>query len=290
MKRKFAANDWHAFLLRAIRSVFALAMFMAVSGVGSRAGVAAYILVDDFQSYTTGNSNSGGSNAFTANGGPWRSRSDTGNITGSGLIQIQNDGSTNHLAFGWNAGTRAAYRAVPTIAEGDSAIYYFQIRSGDATPDMSYGLSDQAMATSAAFGDFEVQVALVDDGNGSNGLFKLVARPSSGLVDLATGLSVDTWYDIWLVVNNESDTYDVYFDTNVGDPNSLGALVGNDLTFRNGLASNDLVTFMTLDPPTGGNPADSQADLDDIYMQVIPEPSSMALAVLACLALMHRRK
>lgn len=264
---------------------------LAVALLAAGQSLAAFVLVDDFESYSTGNANGGGSTAFTGNGGPWQPRDSGGDIGGSGLIRVENDGSTNHFAFGWNAGTRSAYLPSTTpIADGDSATYYFQVRTTDDTPDMSYGLSDEPTATGAGFGDFEAQVALVDDGDNGNGEFKLIARDGAdGFVDLATGLVADTWYDIWLVVNNATDTYTVYMDANGGDPDALGSLVGQGLGFRNGPASNDLVTFMVLEP--NGNPTDATAHLDNIYYSrtTVPEPSTIALAVGAVALLAYRR-
>lgn len=244
---------------------------------------AAFVLFDDFQSYTTGNFNAGGSTAQAV----WKIRDQNGTVANSGLVEVRNDGTTQHLGFGWGGGQRGVYRPATPIVEGDIATYYFQVRSADATPDVSYGLSDQPLPTNEApigFGNFEVQIALVDDGNTTNNLFKLVGRNGGALVDLATGLSPNTWYDIWAVVNNATDTYNVYFGTS-GDPNQLGALAGTGLLFRNGPATNDLITFMTL---TGnGGTADRQAHLDNIYFnsEAVPEPASLSAACIGMLLL-----
>jgi hypothetical protein len=245
---------------------------------------ATFVLFDDFQSYTTGNFNAGGSTAQAV----WKIRQgDATVIPNSGLVEVRNDGTTQHLGFGWGGGQRGVYRPAPPIVEGDIATYYFRVRSQDATPDVSYGLSDQALPTNASpqgFGDFEVQIALVDDGDTGNNLFRMVGRNGGVLQELATGLSPNTWYDIWAVVNNATDTYNVYFGT-TGDPNQLGALVGTGLGFRNGPATNDLITFMTL---TGnGGTADRQAHLNNIYFnsEAVPEPASLAAACIGMLLL-----
>jgi hypothetical protein len=244
---------------------------------------AAFVSVDDFQSYTVGNFNVGGSTAQAV----WKIRDGATTVANSGLVEVRLDGANQHLGFGWGGGQRGVYRPAPPIVEGDVATYYFQVRSQDATPDVSYGLTDQALPTNAApqgFGDFEVQLALVDDGNTTNNLFRLVGRNGGVLQELATGLSPNTWYDIWAVVNNSTDQYNVYFGT-TGDPNVLGTLVGTGLGFRNGLAANDLITFMTL---TGsGGTADRQAHLDNIYFnsEAVPEPASLSAACIGMLLL-----
>jgi hypothetical protein len=244
---------------------------------------AAFVSVDDFESYTAGNFNVGGSTAQAV----WKIRDQNGTVANSGLVEVRNDGTTQHLGFGWGGGQRGAYRPTTPVVEGDVATYYFRVRSQDQTPDVSYGLSDQPLPTNAApigFGDFEVQLALVDTGTTTDNLFKLVGRNGGALVDLATGLAPNTWYDIWTVVNNANDTYNVYFGTS-GDPNVLGALVGSGLGFRNGPAANDLITFMTLTGNAGT--ADRQAHLDNIFFnsEAVPEPASLSAACIGMLLL-----
>lgn len=231
-------------------------------GLTVTAGGGAANLVDDFESYSVGNAHPGGSSAFELNGGPWT----TNNDSGTGLVAIQDNGSTQHLAVGWGAGQRGATRTAPTIANGESGTYYFRIRTDDATPDVSYGLSDVASGDSFSYGEYEVQVALVNNGGPTLG-----ARNGGTFQQLVTGLDANTWYDIWLVVDNDSDTYDAYYSTG-GDPNGIATATkfADDFAFRNGPSDNDLVTFMTL----SNNHADLNAYVDDIsYSQLPPGPT-----------------
>lgn len=245
--------------MRCAESLFLIFALFATSPA-----IAAYEVVDNFESYTTGTSSFPGSTAFTTNGGPWQTRDIYGD-TNSSLCGIQTAAPTGkYLYFGEgnSAVTRSAYRAVTNIAEGAKGIYYFQIYTTDGTPDASYGLSDQAVATAAGFGDFEVQVRLYDaDGGGAP--FNLVGRNGGADVTLASGLAINTWYDIWLVIDNSVDTYDVYYGTS-GDPEVMGTKVGSGLGFRNGTAANDLVTFMTMDD-AGTILARGAGRLDNIY-------------------------
>ena len=223
-------------------------------------------LLDDFQSYTVATYN-GGSTAFIANGGPWQS-----NVGATGLVAVEADGSTQYGAFGWNSGRRGINRTGTTIADGSTGTYYFRVRTEDATPDVSFGLTDVPTGTLDNYGDFEVQVGLVNNGGPTLG-----ARNGGTFVQLVTGLSANTWYDIWLQVDNATDTYDLYYGTS-GDPNGIASAikVADDFTFRNGTASNDLVTFMTL----ANNHEDLNAHLDNIYsgsLTVTGGPESMAV-------------
>jgi len=252
---------------------------VAVGVCGVSQAQAAYSLVDDFESYSTGKLRDDVTGSTVGEGGIWEEVTN-----GTGFAEIQNDGSTNHLAVGWNSGFRGAYADVTDIPDGGAATYYLRVRTGDDTPDASFGLSDLTAPT-GAFGDFEAQVAIVDDGDGGNGQFKLIARNGGGFEDLATGLVVDTWYDIWIVADNATDTYDVFFDTNVGNPDALGSLVGNDLAFRNG-TTDALATLFTL-----AGSSDFSLNVDNVYYNpdAVPEPATLALMGLGGLVIFRRR-
>lgn len=247
--------------------------------LGATLSQAAYVLVDDFEGYNTGTSATGNSNAFVLNGGPWS----TSNGGGTSFVNIANDGD-NHLRFGWNNGTRAANRSVPTIADGGSGTYYFQIQTTDATPDVSFGLSDLASGALGSFGDFEVQVALVTNGSSAS----IGARNGDTFQMLQT-VSASTWYDVWVVVDNAADNFDVYLGTG-GNPNSLGTKIANDFAFRNAGAGNvgDLVTFMTLE----NDNQDNSSFVDNIYYNsvAVPEPSTILLGGLGLIGLLRRRR
>jgi hypothetical protein len=240
---------------------------------------AQYSLIDDFENYTVG-TYSGGSTAFAANGGPWQSS----NGGATGLVSIENDGD-KYLAWGWNAGARGANRTVTSIAEGGIGTYYFQISTTDATPDTSYGLSDLATGARGAFPDFEVQVALTY--SATDGIRVGARNGATTTLNLVTGLSVNTWYDVWVVVDNAVDTYDVYFGQ-TGDANTLGTLIANDFGFRNGVAANGLVTFMTL----ANLHEDNNANLDNLYYNptAVPEPTTAVLLLGGVVALVGCRR
>ena len=223
-------------------------------------GGGALSLVDDFESYSVASYN-GGSTAFLPNGGPWQS-----NIgSGTGLVGISDDGTTQHLDFGWNSGQRGASRSVTPIAEGSEGTFYFRIRTADGSPDVSYGLSDIVSGGSYGYGDFEVQIGLVNSGG------PILGARDGGTFNQIVNLSADTWYDIWLVVDNDNDTYDAYYGT-TGDPNdiALATQFADDFGYRNGSANNELGTFMTLSNGHG----DRQAHLDDIFTgSFLPGPT-----------------
>jgi hypothetical protein len=154
---------------------------------------------------------------------------------------------------------------VTPIAEGSVGTYYFQISTADPTPDMSVGLSDHPTGPLGNYDDFEVQVTLTYDS--ARGI-RLNVRNGETSGNLVTNLAANRWYDVWLVVDNAADTYDVYFGQ-TGDPNILGERVASDFKFRNGAATNDLITFMSL----ANYHEDNKARLDNVYYNPeIPSP------------------
>jgi len=247
---------------------------------------AAYTSVDDFESYTTGAVAI--SSAFTnSGGGPWTAWNGSA-PTSTSLIAITDADSNQFLNFGYEQtgalNQRGAYRSVTSIDNTESGNYYFQVRTSDATPNASFGLTDVSAPT-GGLSDFEVQVSLVDDADAGNGLFKLVGQNGATTQDLVTGLSADTWYDIWLVVDNAADTFDVYQGT-TGDSETLGSIVGNNLAFRNG-TTDALSTFAALST----NMNNLSAGVDNLSY-AIPEPSSFALQggllALGCVVVRRR--
>ncbi|HKK17657.1 MAG TPA: hypothetical protein VJ952_03165 [Opitutales bacterium] len=244
----------------------ALVSLIALASGASSAQAQTFTLLDDFESYTTGSTSS--SDAFVAQDGPWTGWAG-GDPTGSSLITVDESGGNKFLQYGWQGGQRGAYRSLTApISNTASGTYYFQIWSSNDSGNASYGLSDSSSPNSG-FDSFNVQISFV--GLGSS--LKLVGRDGASDVDLATGLSEDTWYDIWLDVDNVNDTFDVYYGT-TGDPGTMGTLVGSDLAFRSS-TTNSLVTFAALDD--GSNGSNTQEQLDNIYYNVVPEPSAFAL-------------
>lgn len=234
---------------------------MLITALGLAAASQAGV-IDNFDSYTVGDSTAGtGSDAFVDNSGPW-----TATSTGSNTA-IENG---NYLSIGGGF-AKGAYRGLgaDALADGDSGTYYYQVSSKSLTVDYSCGLSDAASVT--GWGDLEAYVNLKGDGSA----LWLAARDAGATTTFATGLSVDTWYDVWLVVDNSADTYDVYYGTGLGE-NGMGSasLGGSGFSFRNGAAANDLGTFGMY-----GQLSDNNAfEVDSIA--AVPEPATLGLVAM----------
>ena len=214
--------------------------------------------IDDFEGYATGLVRSVASPPWTDHGG-------------SDLANIEDDGSGNHvLTFGGTSDYGAVSRDMPAAGQIDNsgvATFFFRVNSKTDDPDQSFGLGDQTNTTSGfVFSDYEAQVRVVDDSS-ATGTFQLDARDGSGFTaPLATGLAPDTWYNLWMVVDQTTDTYDVYMNTGTGDAAAGDRLNAAPLNFRNG-TSDVLATILGAWGPApleDGARFDSLAYLDGV--------------------------
>ncbi|HOK94757.1 MAG TPA: PEP-CTERM sorting domain-containing protein [Anaerohalosphaeraceae bacterium] len=244
-------------------------LFLCVGLVCAPAVKAA--LVDDFESYQLGKVQA-----------PW-----TGIFAGTGAAVIGAEENGNQYGSWWGAnnGARGMLRPLNenSIANSDTATtVYMRVMTEVATNDGSFGLSD--VAVPSTWGDFEAQVALI------NG--QLNARNAGSIVPLGMSFTPGQWYNVWMVINNSTDTYDVYV-TAAGNATGLAPLA-DDFVFRNsgaGPVGNDLITFLTL----ANTRADAQPfRIDDIYITpgvnlAIPEPATLALLAVGVLGLRKKK-
>ena len=265
----------------------------AVVAIGLLSSLAhgAAVLIDDFESYATGQIDDEASP-------PWYANTST--------AIVEDDGGNQIAGFGWTA-TRGASRLLPAgteLADGVTGTYFWRIRQDDTFPNevnnvgptdvTSYGLS----YSGAPDGDqpdrdltnYEVLLAVTAEG-------KLVAGDGTSLVELMD-VTLGQWINIWVEVDNASDTYDVFANTDAFTappdwPDPADLMAGN-LLFRNstgGLQSQDLLSFvMAGDDLENAQGTDyrNTAKADDIYF-IIPEPAT-AVCLLMGTVLAFRRQ
>lgn len=233
-------------------------------------------LLDDFESYAVGN---------VSGTGVW-----TGIFAGTGNAQVETDG-TNQYGSWWaaNNGARGMWRSIAPIANADTATTVFmQVMTDTLTNDGSFGLSDITAAPSNSYpwGDFEVQGAIV------NGAFS--ARNAGTVVNLNYAVTVGQWYNVWFVIDNSTDTYDMYV-TASGNATSAN-LVADNFVFRNsgpGLVANDLTILMAAANTRSTNQKfhwDNIAVTSGVDLSVVPEPATMVLLGLGGLIASRRRR
>ena len=244
-----------------------------LAGFALAGGLSLAALVDDFEGYETGLVRDVASPPWTATDNTMFAR-----------IGAEDDGN-QYLTYGWSGGYRGAYRAVSPISEASSAATLFaRVYAAADSVDHSFGLSD--LATPGWFSDFEVQMAILE--NETAGVVDLAGR-NGGAAQRVAQLNVGQWYNVWAVIDQTTDTYDLYLTGGLADATEADK-IASGFAFRNGTAD-DLVTFFAFG--TRGE----NVRLDDIYLfdgvalsNPIPEPATVLLLGLGGWAASQKRK
>ena len=229
-------------------------------------------LIDDMESYPLGNVRD------TAASAVWNSNS-------SSFADIESASGNQFFSFGWDdAGYRGAHRSLgTTIGVSATSTLFFKVRAEDDRINHAIGLTEVAVPSTqdgGLFADFRSQIALTADGTASDGNFDLV----SGATTLTTGLTTNTWYNVWMVIDNANDTIDVYLNTGSSDATAGDKLNGTPVAFLNTTAA-ALDRFVTSGSGAVGG-VEHSVHVDDINLAPgvqlgnppIPEPATLILA------------
>ncbi|HOT73555.1 MAG TPA: PEP-CTERM sorting domain-containing protein [Anaerohalosphaeraceae bacterium] len=241
-------------------------------------GLSQAALIDDFQSYQAGLIRDG------VTGGVWKE------ITaGSAFAKIGEEDGNRFLQTGWKEGGRGAYRSIPAIANTCSAATLFmQIYAITSSQDTSIGLADVVTTSAATWGDYEVQIAL---GNGDDAEHINLRARDGGTVETYMALELGQWYNIWAVIDQTNDWFDLYVTTGKDSARGKSPINPDPINFRNGTTA-DLAYFLALT-----NNRDMNYRLDNIYLtegvdliNPTPEPCSLVLLGIGGLAAGMRKR
>lgn len=138
-----------------------------------------------------------------------------------------------------NTGQYGMYGVIPAekaIQDNTIGTLFLQFYVTTTALDQSFGLTSIDEPTSNGFANFNCQVALVR-GN-------LLVRNGGSSQTVGT-FQANTWYYVWLVVNNSTNTYSVYVKTT---PSAATAedRVATDFAFRTTGTDGDLDRFYTI--------------------------------------------
>ena len=205
---------------------------------------AAFVLVDDFESLTPGNID--GQNDWRAPGG-------------SGNVVIDPADPDNQVLA---VTTDSNYLSKPVVIQNETARMLFVRFQIVNQLNYSLGMSDAAVPDQ--FGDFESELGL----RNSTNEFKV---NNGGTYDVLTTLVPDTWYNLWMWVDNDADTTTVWLNDMPGADAVPADILANDggttvFQFRSGGTLNDLRTFFI---KTGGGNSQNSGPLyiDDLYQE-----------------------
>ena len=234
-------------------------------------------LVDDFDSYDISSS----TNVRDVASDNWTA------IGNTGQADIFDDGTGNQvLAYGWSQNGRGCCNDnITAIADNTTgAVLFFNLYANKENLNHSFGLSDVSSSEISWFNDYEVQLAVQSNGDNSDGLVNLYFR--NGGTGETTSISSSTWYNVWAVIDQVNDTYDVYLST--GEANiGTATLVAEDMSFRNAADGSvgDLTTIFAF----AYQPGDEEDLWIDNVALTVPEPATMALLGFGLLAVRKRK-
>lgn len=250
-----------------------LALVLAVS---SRSVEASWILLEDFEDVTVG------ANLGAANPG------ENFTLNGTGLATVE--------WSAWDAANRAARLVNPqvqlfmpaSIPQGTTATLFYQLYKPTGAVNISLGMSDDVAITDPTqFYWFESQ--LVVHSSTDPQAFRM--RDGGTFRTSPTNFLPNTLYNVWHVINNTTDKTEMYVQRDGIDPAPIKLAEGSfdSFTFRNGVASNNLVNFLVMTGNSGaGVAAHSTAWFDNVYLSTgenltnpVPEPTTWAMLAVA---------
>ncbi len=258
---------------------------------------AAFVKFDDFNSYPVGQLSGQGpaGNTWTAQTG-----ATVAAFGGDNVANVNNNAIPNYRSL------TPAGLSIPNANTATTVYWNFNQAGATTNNNWNFIVTDDAAPIDTA-GTSEVQFNYDATQAPAGGTTTWRARNGGAFVFLsADGTAAgrispkaDTQYNVWFVINNSANTYKIFMQSD-GDPllasvtqmKSDGGVT--DFGFRNGAATNDLITANM------GNGGTSAIRFDDVYVDTsgqnlanpvaVPEPASIAGLAAATLGLLLRRR
>jgi len=233
--------------------------------------VSSAAIIDNFEDDTPGSAPAGW---YDANG--WDVAVDP-NDSGNQLLSVRGRGGNFISGTNNNATLGAAETGALTFS-----IFFRSSTNDDVNVGMTT-LSDLSSTSSATF--FGPMLRLVD---GGISLYDGAGDGSGSFLAADQSVSLDTWYTISMVIDNDANSWSgTIVGGAFGSPTTLSNSSTTDFGFRTD-DSNDLVNFAVRANSQHGS--SNGLLLDDITLNVIPEPQTYALAALTGVAVLFIRR
>ena len=196
------------------------------------------------------------------------------------------DGGSGQVLQFEAGGQTGAFRALGANAIEDNMVgTLFSRFRFNAEANANFGLSD--VAAPGAFGDFEAQINRQNGTpiNGRNGSTAPTFLPFDPVAD-----DIDTWYNIWVVSDNGTDTSEVYIQSDIDTTFATQTAVAPVLNFRNGTADPLSTLFLRAQEGTAFFDDFFIAEGTDLSNPAVPEPSTSILTLCGIAIALRRRR
>lgn len=240
-----------------------------------------WVLIDDFQSYDTGNVDDG------VTGGNWIAHG------GTGAAEIEQDSTGKYIQTGIDGSRRTVSSTLNSDfqlgADDGVATYFMRVRTLEGNDDMFFGLAIENRNTSntqLTFSDYVARAGIVGK--------DVVFRDGGTTTTSSATVDADEWINFWFVLDRSTgvESWDLYMTTGNISATELNKVNTDTISFHN---SGTVGSVMLVGSGSAENPRSGQ--MLDIYysdgenLSMIPEPGTYAaLVALAALGFTFYRR